>query len=127
MFVLKKKRSFHPKVLVWIAITARGMSLALIRPSKSEAINSHIYVNKFCSDSCFHSSGSLTKTSTTCSGPIMRVLIILELLLIGLTKTSIQSDLIHQMFRRSVRSRNFGAYYLRSFRRMDGKPQTSIC
>ena len=40
------KEKFPTKVLVWIAISARGLSKPLIRSSKSEAINSDIYIKE---------------------------------------------------------------------------------
>jgi transposase len=40
------KEKFPTKILVWIAISARGMSKPLIRPSKSEAIKSDIYISE---------------------------------------------------------------------------------
>ena len=40
------REKFPTKILVWIAISARGLSKPLIRPSKSEAINSEIYINE---------------------------------------------------------------------------------
>jgi hypothetical protein len=40
------KEKFPTKILVWIAISARGMSKPLIRASKSEAINSAISINE---------------------------------------------------------------------------------
>ena len=43
-FAVKEK--FPTKVLVWIAISARGMSKPLIRPSKLKAIKSDIYINE---------------------------------------------------------------------------------
>ena len=42
-FAVKEK--YPTKVLIWIAISARGISKPLIRPS--EAINSDIYINKW--------------------------------------------------------------------------------
>ena len=43
-FAVKEK--FPTKVLVWIAISARGMFKPLIRPSNSEAIKSDICINE---------------------------------------------------------------------------------
>ena len=40
------KEKFPKKVLVWIAISDRGMSKPLFRPSKSVAINSSIYIDE---------------------------------------------------------------------------------
>ena len=40
------KKKFPKKVLVWIAISDRGMSKPLFRPSKSVAINSSIYIDE---------------------------------------------------------------------------------
>lgn len=40
------KEKFPQKVMVWIAISDRGISEPLIRPSKSEAINSDIYIEE---------------------------------------------------------------------------------
>ena len=37
---------FPKKILVWFAISERGISKPLIRPSKSEAINYNIYINE---------------------------------------------------------------------------------
>ena len=40
------KEKFPTKVLVWIAISARGLSKPVIRQSKSDAINSDIYISE---------------------------------------------------------------------------------
>lgn len=40
------KEKFPQKILVWIAISDRGLSAPLFRPSKSEAINSSTYINE---------------------------------------------------------------------------------
>lgn len=40
------KEKFPKKILVWIAISNRGLSKPLIRPTRSEAINSEIYVKE---------------------------------------------------------------------------------
>ena len=40
------EEKYPTKVLIWIAISARGISKPLIRPSKSKAINSDIYINE---------------------------------------------------------------------------------
>jgi hypothetical protein len=40
------KEKYPTKILVWIAISAQGISKPLIRPSKSEAINSDIYIKE---------------------------------------------------------------------------------
>ncbi len=40
------KEKFPLKVLVWVAISERGISKPLIRPSKSAAINSAIYIKE---------------------------------------------------------------------------------
>ena len=40
------KPLYPRKVLVWIAISERGFSKVLIRPSKSEAIDSETYINE---------------------------------------------------------------------------------
>ena len=74
------KESFPPMILVWIDISARGKSEALIRPSKLEATN-------VWSNGCSLSSGSIKKISTTCSGPILRDLTTLEPRMIGWTNT----------------------------------------
>ena len=41
------KEKYSTKVLIWIAISARGISKPLIPPSKSEAIDSEIYINEY--------------------------------------------------------------------------------
>ena len=40
------KEKYPTKVLIWIAISARGKFNPLIRPSKSEPIDSDIYINE---------------------------------------------------------------------------------
>lgn len=40
------KEKFPGKVLVWVAISSRGISKPLFRPSKSEAVDSNIYINQ---------------------------------------------------------------------------------
>lgn len=40
------KTKFEPKVLVWCAISSKGVSVPLIRPNKAKAINSDIYINQ---------------------------------------------------------------------------------
>ncbi|XP_065642672.1 uncharacterized protein LOC136074294 [Hydra vulgaris] len=40
------KEKFPKKLLIWIAISGRGMSEPLFRTSKAEAINSSIYTNE---------------------------------------------------------------------------------
>lgn len=40
------KSKFEPKVLVWCAISSKGISEPIIRPTKAQAINSDIYINQ---------------------------------------------------------------------------------
>ncbi|XP_017462431.1 PREDICTED: uncharacterized protein LOC108355809, partial [Rhagoletis zephyria] len=40
------KSKFEPKVLVWAAISSKGVSVPLIRPSGAAAINSDTYINQ---------------------------------------------------------------------------------
>lgn len=40
------KSKFEPKVLVWVAISSKGVSVPLIRPNKAKAINSDIYIRQ---------------------------------------------------------------------------------
>lgn len=40
------KEKYPKKVLVWVAFSSKGISKPLIRPSKSEAIDSDIYINE---------------------------------------------------------------------------------
>ena len=40
------KEKYPTMVLIWIAISARGISKSLFSPSKSEAIDSDIYINE---------------------------------------------------------------------------------
>ena len=72
------KEKYPTKVLIWIAISARGISKPLIRPSKSEAINSDIYINECLAKGYSHSSTSIIQTPTTFSGPIMKKLIFIK-------------------------------------------------
>ena len=53
------KEKYLNKVMVWVAISSRGISKPLFRPSKSEAVDSDIYINV-----CFFSSVSITQTQT---------------------------------------------------------------
>ena len=41
------KEKYPDKVRVWVAISNRGISKPLFRPSKSEAVDSDIYIDKF--------------------------------------------------------------------------------
>ena len=41
------KEKYPNKVMVWVAIFNRGLSKPLFRPSKSEAINSGIFINEY--------------------------------------------------------------------------------
>ena len=41
------KEKYPNKVMVWVAIFNLGISKPLFRPSKSEAVNSNIYINDF--------------------------------------------------------------------------------
>ena len=41
------KEKFQKKILVWIAISERGISVPLFRPSTSVAISSDVYINEF--------------------------------------------------------------------------------
>ena len=43
---LKPKAKFERRVLVWIAISKRGISNLLVLPSKSEALTSSVYIKK---------------------------------------------------------------------------------
>ena len=43
---LKSKAKFERRVLVWAAISKKGVSNLLVLPSKSEAITSNIYIKK---------------------------------------------------------------------------------
>lgn len=40
------KSKFEPKVLVWVAISSKGVSVPLIRPNKAKAIDSDIYISQ---------------------------------------------------------------------------------
>ena len=40
------KEKYSDKVMFWVAIFNRGLSKPLFRPSKSEAVNSDIYINE---------------------------------------------------------------------------------
>lgn len=40
------KSKFEPKVLVWVAISSKGVSAPLIRPNKSKAIDSDVYIGQ---------------------------------------------------------------------------------
>ncbi|XP_031621019.1 uncharacterized protein LOC116339337 [Contarinia nasturtii] len=40
------KAKFEPKVLVWVAISSKGISAPIIRPQEAEAINSDIYIDQ---------------------------------------------------------------------------------
>ena len=41
------KEKYADKVIVWVAISNRGISKPLFRPSKTEAVNSGIYINEY--------------------------------------------------------------------------------
>ena len=41
------KEKYPNKVMIWVAISVRGISKPLFRPSKSEEVNSDIYINKY--------------------------------------------------------------------------------
>ena len=41
------KEKYPNKIIVWVAISNRGIFKPLFRPSKSEAINSSIYLNEY--------------------------------------------------------------------------------
>ena len=41
------KEKYHGKVMVWAAISNRGISKPLFRPFKSEAVDSDIYINEY--------------------------------------------------------------------------------
>ena len=45
------KEKYPNKEMVWIVISNRGISKQLFRPSKSEAVNSDIYIND-CLEKC---------------------------------------------------------------------------
>ena len=62
------KTKFPKKVLVWLAISDRGISKPLIRRSGAEAINRDIYIRECLS--CFLLSKSIIKTITTHFGQI---------------------------------------------------------
>lgn len=40
------KSKFEPKVLVWVAISSKGVSVPLIRPNKAKAVNADIYIGQ---------------------------------------------------------------------------------
>lgn len=40
------KLKFEPKVLVWVAISSKGVSAPLIRPNKAKAVDSDIYISQ---------------------------------------------------------------------------------
>lgn len=40
------KSKFEPKVLVWAAISSKGLSVPLIRPNKSKAVDSDVYIGQ---------------------------------------------------------------------------------
>ena len=40
------KTNFEPKVLVWLAISSKGISALVIRPRGAKAINSEIYIDQ---------------------------------------------------------------------------------
>ena len=40
------KDKYPDKVRVWVAISNRGISKPLFRPSKSKTVNSNIYINE---------------------------------------------------------------------------------
>ena len=44
MFALLEENKYPQKILMWLAISNRGMSIPYFRPSKSVAINTEIYV-----------------------------------------------------------------------------------
>ena len=46
MLGFTEMKNFLKKILMWIAISNRGMSKPLFRPFKSVAINSNIYINE---------------------------------------------------------------------------------
>ena len=39
-----KKNNYPKKILMWVAISNRGMSIPYFRPSKSVAVNTEIYL-----------------------------------------------------------------------------------
>lgn len=41
----KPLEKFPTKILVWVALSGRGLSASLIRPSKSRAVNKEVYLN----------------------------------------------------------------------------------
>ena len=41
------KTKFEPKVLVWLAISSKGISAPVIRPRGAKAINADIYIDQF--------------------------------------------------------------------------------
>ena len=47
VFASLEKISILKKVMVWIAISNRGISKPLFRASKSEAVDSGIYINEY--------------------------------------------------------------------------------
>lgn len=40
------KSKFEPKVLVWVAISSKGVSASLIRPNKAKAVNADVYISQ---------------------------------------------------------------------------------
>lgn len=40
------KSKFEPKVLVWVAISSKGVSVPLIRPNKAKAVDSDVYIGQ---------------------------------------------------------------------------------
>ena len=42
-----KKDKYPNKVIVWVALSNRGISKPLFRPSKFEAVDSAIYINEY--------------------------------------------------------------------------------
>ena len=40
------KEKYPNKLMVWVAISNRGISKPLFRPSKSKTVNSNIYINE---------------------------------------------------------------------------------
>ena len=46
MFALLEKNKYPQKILMWLAISNRGMSIPYFRQSKSVAINTEMYINE---------------------------------------------------------------------------------
>ena len=120
------KEKYLTKVLIWITISAHVISKPLIRQSKSEAINSDIYINECLAKKATpihpQASSRLQLHFMARFGP--------SLLLqanCGWTRTLTMSPSHStlQMSHRHAQSKNVGSGWLKKCTREAGKPQAS--